>query len=196
MATQAAENIAADDKAPAGGVQPRSALLDDEITDDISVNNHEQQMKDRALLSSDEEKKLLRRVDFRLMILCAIIFMIKNVDANNVRISHLDDGGTNPQQAANARIMNKDTDRNIMTQLNMTADDYNWVSTVYNVSVSKPISTIAKPTWSTDSIHAFRDSHQHDCKEDASFQIPVAHHGKRPGAVSAYCQAVNSSMAH
>ncbi|KAL2669757.1 hypothetical protein Neosp_015202 [[Neocosmospora] mangrovei] len=118
MATQATENIAADDKASAGGVLPRSALLDDEITDDISMNNHEQRMKDRALLSPDEEKKLLRRVDFRLMILCAIIFMIKNVDANN---------------AANARIMNKGTDRNIMTQLNMTADDYNWVSTVYNI---------------------------------------------------------------
>lgn len=89
MATQATKNIAADDKAPARGVQPRSALLDDEVTEDISVNNHEQRMKDRALLSPDEEKKLLRRVDFRLMILCAIIFMIKNVDANNVRISHL-----------------------------------------------------------------------------------------------------------
>ncbi|KAK1715326.1 major facilitator superfamily domain-containing protein [Colletotrichum lupini] len=76
-------------------------------------------MKDRALLSAQEEKKLLRRVDFRLMILCAIIFMIKNVDSNNV---------------ANARIMNKGTPRNIMTQLKMTADDYNWVSTIYNVT--------------------------------------------------------------
>ncbi|RMJ01441.1 hypothetical protein CDV36_015817 [Fusarium kuroshium] len=118
MAAQATENIASDDKAPAGGVQPRSALLDDEMKDDIFVNNHEQPMNDRALLSPDEEKKLLRRVDFRLMILCAVIFMVKNVDANN---------------AANARIMNKGTDRNIMTQLNMTADDYNWVSTIYNI---------------------------------------------------------------
>ncbi|KAF4977634.1 hypothetical protein FDECE_18333 [Fusarium decemcellulare] len=116
MTPQATENRATVHKAPS--VQPRSALLDDEVADDISANNHEQRMKDRALLSPDEEKKLLRRVDFRLMILCAIIFMIKNVDANN---------------AANARIMNKGTDRNIMTQLNMTADDYNWVSTIYNI---------------------------------------------------------------
>ncbi|RSL83883.1 hypothetical protein CEP52_016594 [Fusarium oligoseptatum] len=119
MAAQATENIASDDKAPTRGVQPRSALLNDEIKDDMFVNNHEQPMNDRALLSPDEEKKLLRRVDFRLMILCAIIFMVKNVDANN---------------AANARIMNKGTDRNIMTQLNMTSDDYNWVSTIYNVT--------------------------------------------------------------
>jgi hypothetical protein len=39
-------------------------------------------------------------------------------------------------QAANALIMNKGTPRNILTQLNMTSDEYNFVSTVYFVRSS------------------------------------------------------------
>jgi hypothetical protein len=50
---------------------------------EISGYDHER-MKDRNPLSYGEEKKLLRRVDWHLMILCALIFMVKNVDANNV----------------------------------------------------------------------------------------------------------------
>ncbi|CAH0058411.1 unnamed protein product [Clonostachys solani] len=99
-------------------IQPRDTNVDGENTAEITGYDHER-MKDRGLLSYEEEKKLLRRVDIRLMILCAIIFMIKNVDANN---------------AAHARIMNRGTDRNILTQLKMTSDDYNWVSTIYFVT--------------------------------------------------------------
>lgn len=38
----------------------------------------------RLLLSPDEEKKLLRRIDWHLMPLCSLIFMFKNLDSNNV----------------------------------------------------------------------------------------------------------------
>lgn len=91
MAAHATDNEAAVHEATTGGepgVKPRSALLNSEAVDEISGDDHEQRMKDRALLSAEEERKLLRRVDFRLMILCAIIFMIKNVDSNNVSITH------------------------------------------------------------------------------------------------------------
>lgn len=91
MAAHATDNEAAVHEVTTGGVpgvKPRSALLNTEAVDDISADDHEQRMKDRALLSAEEEKKLLRRVDFRLMILCAVIFMIKNVDSNNVSIGH------------------------------------------------------------------------------------------------------------
>jgi hypothetical protein len=41
----------------------------------------------RALsaLTPEEEKKLLRRIDWHLMPLCSLIFMFKNLDVNNVR---------------------------------------------------------------------------------------------------------------
>jgi hypothetical protein len=42
----------------------------------------------RTLLTAEEEKKLLRRIDWRLMSLCSLIFMFKNLDSNNVRVPY------------------------------------------------------------------------------------------------------------
>lgn len=41
-------------------------------------------MSDRTLLTAEEEKKLLRKIDWRLMTLCSLIFMFKNLDSQNV----------------------------------------------------------------------------------------------------------------
>ncbi|KAL1986810.1 hypothetical protein VTN96DRAFT_5463 [Rasamsonia emersonii] len=73
-------------------------------------------MRARAALTAEEEKRLLRRIDWRLMPLCSLMFLLKNVDANSV---------------ANAKIMNKGTGMNILAQLDMTANEYNLVTTVY-----------------------------------------------------------------
>lgn len=43
-------------------------------------------MSGRNLLTAEEEKKLLRKIDWRLMTLCSIIFMFKNLDSTNVRL--------------------------------------------------------------------------------------------------------------
>ncbi|TPX07839.1 uncharacterized protein E0L32_010526 [Thyridium curvatum] len=75
-------------------------------------------MRDRALLNADEEKALLRRIDIRIMTICSIIFLIKNLDSENI---------------SNARIMNKGTPRNIMTQLKMSSDEYNLLTVLYYV---------------------------------------------------------------
>lgn len=52
-------------------------------SDDIAGYNSDL-MAGRSLLSKEEEKRLLRRVDLRLMPLLALILMVKNLDANNV----------------------------------------------------------------------------------------------------------------
>ncbi|SPO02601.1 uncharacterized protein DNG_05274 [Cephalotrichum gorgonifer] len=98
-----------------GPTYPGKELAEEPATRDTTDYDLEL-MRNRGLLTYEEEKKLLRRVDWHLMLLCALIFLVKNVDANN---------------AANARIMNKGTPRNILTQLRMTSDEYNFVSTVY-----------------------------------------------------------------
>jgi len=74
--------------------------------------------RDRTLLSAQEEKALLRRIDWRIMTICSLLFLLKNIDADNI---------------SNARIMNKGTDRNIMTELNMTSDQYNLLNVLYYV---------------------------------------------------------------
>ncbi|KAK4935342.1 hypothetical protein LTR10_023604 [Elasticomyces elasticus] len=75
-------------------------------------------MKGRSLLTESEEKKLMRRVDWHLMTLCSIMFLLKNIDANNT---------------ANARIMNKGTKQNILTQLDMSSNAYNFITTIYYI---------------------------------------------------------------
>ncbi|KAJ5310399.1 Amidase [Penicillium atrosanguineum] len=75
-------------------------------------------MSGRTLLTAKEEKKLLRKIDWRLMTLCSLIFMFKNLDSNN---------------ASNARIMNEGTNQNIMTQLGITSNEYNLVTVLYYV---------------------------------------------------------------
>ena len=94
-------------------------------------------MQARATLSSDEEKKLLRRIDWHLLPLLAVMYMVKTIDSNNVGgksintvevIDHF--------KVSNARVMDKDTPYNIMTELKMTSNQYNLVTTMYYVGIS------------------------------------------------------------
>ncbi|XDG09219.1 hypothetical protein ABKA04_008834 [Annulohypoxylon sp. FPYF3050] len=92
-----------------------------EIVDDVSggevIDGYEaERMRARTALTADEERKLIRRIDWHLMPLCSLIFMFKNLDSDNV---------------SNARIMNKGTHQNIMTQLSLTSDEYALVTALY-----------------------------------------------------------------
>lgn len=117
-------------------------LSEHEVPEGVSGYNPEL-MRGRALLSPAEEKKLMRKVDLHLMPLLALILMVKNLDANNVSyrpfVAHARMTLTKldldlPNQAANARIMNKGTPRNILEELHMSSDAYNFVSSIYFVS--------------------------------------------------------------
>lgn len=83
-------------------------VIDNE--DASAQTDDETARRNRTLLSVQEEKALLRRIDWRIMTICSLLFLLKNIDAENI---------------SNARIMNRGTDRNIMTELNMTSDQYN-----------------------------------------------------------------------
>lgn len=58
----------------------------DELSSSDSIDGFDsERMRDRTLLTAEEEKKLLRRIDWHLMPLCSLIFMFKNLDSQNVR---------------------------------------------------------------------------------------------------------------
>ncbi|KAE8381566.1 major facilitator superfamily domain-containing protein [Aspergillus bertholletiae] len=98
----------------------RGQALSDESNDIDNIAGFDAEwMRARTSLTTDEEKRLLRRVDWHIMPLCAIMFLLKNIDSENV---------------ANAKIMNKGTNRNILTQLGMTADQYSLVTVLYYIS--------------------------------------------------------------
>jgi hypothetical protein len=94
----------------------RGVLADD---GEVPQTEEETRRRNRTLLSTEEEKALLRRIDWRIMTIYSILFLLKDIDSDNI---------------SNARIMNKGTDRNIMTELNMTSDQYNLLNVLYYVS--------------------------------------------------------------
>ncbi|CAG8176157.1 unnamed protein product [Penicillium salamii] len=97
----------------------RGEALAEASSNQESIDGYDPElMNGRTLLTAAEEKKLLRKIDWRLMTLCSLIFMFKNLDSNN---------------ASNARIMNKGTDQNIMTQLGITSNEYNLVTVLYYI---------------------------------------------------------------
>lgn len=53
-----------------------------------SINGYDaERMRARTALTAEEEKKLIRRIDWHLMPLCSLIFMFKGLDADNVSLN-------------------------------------------------------------------------------------------------------------
>lgn len=64
----------------------RGQALAEALSSQESIEGYDPElMNGRTLLTAEEEKKLLRKIDWRLMTLCSLIFMFKNLDSNNVR---------------------------------------------------------------------------------------------------------------
>jgi hypothetical protein len=108
-----------------------------------------ERMRARTLLTTEEEKKLLRRIDWHIMPLCSLMFLLKNLDADNV---------------SNARIMNSETPRNIMTQLGLSSDTYALLAIAYYVCVPKE-----PPEWDIKDVRGKQGELMHVCGADAVY---------------------------
>ncbi|KAH0837007.1 putative pantothenate transporter [Fonsecaea pedrosoi] len=73
-----------------------------------------------ASFTAEEDRKVMRKVDKRFLLLIGLMYMLKNVDYTN---------------AATVKVLQVGEDRNILKELNMTADEYNWVQSIYFVSL-------------------------------------------------------------
>lgn len=65
-----------------------------------------------ATFSAEEHNSIMRKVDRRFLLLIGLMYMLKNIDYMN---------------AAVVKVLQVGEPRNILTELNMTADEYNWV---------------------------------------------------------------------
>ena len=99
----------------------RGTAVDEDVVDGTEETEEDTNRRNRTLLSAKEEQALLRRIDWRIMTVCSLLSLLKNIDADNI---------------SNARIMNRGTDRNVMTELNMTSDQYNLLNVLYYVRSS------------------------------------------------------------
>ena len=71
-----------------------------------------------ASFTAAEDKKIMRKVDQRFLLLIGLMYMLKNIDYNN---------------AASVKVLQVGKSRNILKELHMTADQYNWVQSIYFV---------------------------------------------------------------
>jgi hypothetical protein len=136
-------------------------VTDDTISTDSIEGYEAEQMRARALLTYEEEKKLLRRIDWHIMPLCSIAFLLKNIDSANV---------------SNARIMNTGTHQNILKQLGMSSNEFNFVSTIYYVSISISMKIWISITHVVDPIYHRRGTVESVHQANASFKMAIQNH--------------------
>ncbi|KFY12870.1 hypothetical protein V492_03606 [Pseudogymnoascus sp. VKM F-4246] len=72
-----------------------------------------------ASFSPEEDKAIRRKVDRRFLWLIGLMYIIKNIDYQN---------------AANVKVLQVGQPSNILNELGMTADQYNWVQSIYFIS--------------------------------------------------------------
>ncbi|ODQ58556.1 hypothetical protein WICANDRAFT_84355 [Wickerhamomyces anomalus NRRL Y-366-8] len=112
------------------------------MTEEKVANEIQLAVRSTGFLTYSEERKLLRRVDLRLMPLLILLYLCKNLDVNNISY---------------VTTMNKGTHHNVLTELKMTKDDWSWTSTIYFIPfVIFEIPSTIMMKKSTPKVHLFR----------------------------------------
>lgn len=73
-----------------------------------------------AEFSEEDDRRIRRKVDIRFLPLLGFAYVLKQIDYSN---------------AANIKVLQVGESRNILKELHMTANEYNWVATIYFVSL-------------------------------------------------------------
>ncbi|RAO68140.1 uncharacterized protein BHQ10_004152 [Talaromyces amestolkiae] len=72
-----------------------------------------------STFSAEEEKAIMHKVNKRFFVLIGLMYMIKQIDVIN---------------AASVKVLQVGQPSNILKELHMTADQYNWVQSIYYIS--------------------------------------------------------------
>ncbi|KAJ3531146.1 hypothetical protein NM208_g9010 [Fusarium decemcellulare] len=86
----------------------------------VQVDSHEAYRQEfLSRFSAEDDHRIMRKVDWRFLPLMGFMYLIKQIDFSN---------------AASIKVLQVGESRNVLTELGMTADQYNWVQTVYYIS--------------------------------------------------------------
>lgn len=87
--------------------------------------------------TQEENKEIMRKVDKRFLLLIGMMLAIKNVSIHNPNCEVVAESiQIDQNNAAVAKVLQVGQPSNIMIELNMTADQYNWVQSIYFVSIT------------------------------------------------------------
>ncbi|KAK7223202.1 hypothetical protein V2G26_011205 [Clonostachys chloroleuca] len=96
-------------KSPAKVQELNKADLDDE----------EARREFLSRFTAEDDHRIMRKVDWRFLPLIGFMYLVKQIDFSN---------------AASIKVLQPGESRNVLTELNMSADQYNWVQTVYYIA--------------------------------------------------------------
>lgn len=74
--------------------------------------------------TAEDDRRIMRKVDRRVLLLMGVMYLLKQIDFSN---------------AASVKVLQVGEPSNIMTELQMSANDYNWTQTIYYVRPHLPI---------------------------------------------------------
>ncbi|KAK7721258.1 hypothetical protein SLS64_001554 [Diaporthe eres] len=95
------------------------------VADTEAVEPHREQDDERyrhdflSGFTADDDRRIMRKVDLRFLPLVGFMYLVKQVDYTN---------------AASIKVLQVGQSSNVLTELGMTADQYNWIQTVYFIS--------------------------------------------------------------
>ncbi|EHK97616.1 putative tartrate transporter [Glarea lozoyensis 74030] len=95
------------------------ALPATESIDGLKSDAYEDRKAFLSSFSPEEDKAIRRKVDMRFLWLIGLMYIIKNIDYTN---------------AAAVKVLQVGKPTNILRQLKMTSDQYNWVQSIYFIS--------------------------------------------------------------
>jgi hypothetical protein len=78
-----------------------------------------------ATFTPQDDKDIMRKVDKRFLLLIGILYIRDRPSLIVRQIDYLN--------ASVVKVLQVGEDRNILTELNMTSDEYNWVQSIYFV---------------------------------------------------------------
>lgn len=82
--------------------------------------------------TADDDRRIMRKVDLRFLPLMGFMYLVKQVDYTN---------------AASIKVLQVGQPSNVLTELGMTADQYNWIQTVYFVRLVFVRHSLKTPSW-------------------------------------------------
>lgn len=104
-------------------VKPESPDADGSSGNDEDYEACRQRVLSR--FTAEDDHRLMRKVDWHFLPLMAIMYIVKQVDYIN---------------ASTVKVLQVGQPTNIMTQLHLSADNYNWLQTLYFVGHPRAIS--------------------------------------------------------
>lgn len=123
-----------------------TAVVDSPAASSIAVNEFHDGTAEgkKAFLASftaEEDKAIRRKVDRKFLLLIGIIYLFKNVSSAVAMRDYITLTATQVDytNAASVKVLQVGEPRNVLNELKMSANQYNWVQSIYFVRFETPL---------------------------------------------------------